>query len=324
MKKFFACLFLLLACLILSLDLVLYHFKEISKEYMSEEKIYELISNISISDFLVDDNGEELAEIKKVKEELTRAGFPVETVDSILDTEKVEKEISKGIAKSLEIVLSGKEEEVLGTFSTEQILTFSKENIANISLELQKNNVPKSELLTEERQQEILNKMEEVAPQIEEQINKGIEVVQEKLQNSEKYQSLQEMRRKIEQVLNILKFLYSSSFNALLVAIAIGCILFILLLCHSTYRYLKFFGITSLLNASIFLSCTFAMSKVSIYTKEVPKVLQVFFENLFKGLENSFKNLFIIYLILFILLVIANIVIHKLVEGKVNKKIEEI
>lgn len=324
MKKWLTGFILLLFCFVLSIDLVIYHFKEISKSYTQEDKIYELLSNLSIQDFLVDDGGEELSEIKKIKEELIYAGFPEEAVSSILDTEKVTKEMSKGIAKTLEIVLSGKEEEVLSSFSSETIINFSRENMSTIVNELKKNNVPKSELLTEVKQQEILLKMEEVAPRIEEEGNAIIRTVKEKLEDTEKYQNLVALRSKIEKVLQITEFLYSRSFNALLVSVAIGCVLMIVLLCHSTYRYLKFLGITSLLNAGIFLGIAMAISKIQNYTKEIPKMLEGFFTNFFVGLESSFKNLFIIYLILFILLITANIVIHKLIESKVDKKLNEI
>lgn len=324
MKKVLKCFVLLFLCFTLSIDLVCYHFKEISKSYMSEKKIYELLSSISMQDFLVDDNGEELSEVKRIKEELARAGFPEETVASILDTEKIEKEMSKGIAKSLEIVLSGKEEEIFSSLSSEMILNFSKDNIGEIAKELQKNNVPKSELLTEERQKQIISKMEEVAPRIEEEANTVIAKVKEKFEDTEKYKNIVNLKNKMEKILEITEFLYSSSFHLLLIGIAVGCISLIVLICHSTYQYLKFLGMTSLLNAGIFLGSALSITKIENRMNGVPKMLEEFFKSLFTGLENSFKNLFIIYLLLFILLVTANIVIHKLIESKVDKKLKEI
>ncbi len=324
MKKVLKSFALLFLCFTLSIDLVCYHFREISKSYTKEEKIYELIANLSIQDFLVDDNGEELSEVKKIKEELARAGFPEETVASILDTEKIEKEMSKGIAKSLEIVLLGKEEEIFSSLSSETILNFSKDNIGAIVKELQRNNVPKSELLTEERQKQIISKMEEIAPRIEEEANTVIIKVKEKFEDTEQYKNVTDLKSKMEKLLEVTEFVYSSSFQLLLIGIAVGCILLIVLICHSTYQYLKFLGMTSLLNAGIFWGSALSITKIEKHVNEVPKMLEGFFKSLFVGLETSFKNLFLIYFILFLLLVTANIVIHKLIESKVDKKLREI
>lgn len=324
MKKVLKSFALLFLCFTLSIDLVCYHFREISKSYTKEEKIYELIANLSIQDFLVDDNGEELSEVKKIKEELARAGFPEETVASILDTEKIEKEMSKGIAKSLEIVLLGKEEEIFSSLSSETILNFSKDNIGAIVKELQRNNVPKSELLTEERQKQIISKMEEIAPRIEEEANTVIIKVKEKFEDTEQYKNVTDLKNKMEKLLEVTEFVYSSSFQLLLIGIAVGCILLIVLICHSTYQYLKFLGMTSLLNAGIFWGSALSITKIEKHVNEVPKMLEGFFKSLFVGLETSFKNLFLIYFILFLLLVTANIVIHKLIESKVDKKLREI
>jgi hypothetical protein len=322
--KFISVILILVLCVILSLDLVILNIRNISKEYISEEKIKEQISNINLTDLLVDENNNELKEVTELKNELVNAGFPIETVDSIIDSEAVKDATSKVISESIEYVIYDKSTSLDDLISSEDILEFSKENIDNVSEELQSRNVPKSELLTEEKRQEIITKMEEVAPKVEESARTLVNTIKEKIMDTEQYQNLKKLQNIMDKVLKYLRFIYSDTFNIILISVCAVCIVLILILCHSKYKYFKYFGITSLICSIIYFGLSFAISKLETYTTNIPNILEKFVSNLLNNLKSSFMSLFIIYLIVAILLIVLNIIIYRIKEHKENKKIEEI
>ncbi len=291
---------------------------------MKEEKIHELLSTVPISTLFVDEQGQELKEVTKIKNELVRIGLSKEVVDSILDTDVVERKVSEVIAKEIENTLTRKEERLLKPLSTDTILMFSRENMGIIVTELQKNNIPKAELLTEEKQKEILIKMEVVAPQIEEEVNKVIPVLQEKLEGSNRKGQFEKIKTRVEKITKVTQFLYSRSSTFLLITIIAFCIGMIFLLCHSTYRYLKFFGLTCFLNGVFFLGCVFVLARIKKQLPDLPTIVQEFLIHFLDCLEHSFQNLVIMYFVLFFFFIGMNFLIRKILDGRVEKKLANI
>jgi hypothetical protein len=323
MKRSLAILLLFMTCFLLSIDCTLYHVREMTKEYGKEEKIYTFISKISFKDLLVDEQKNELEPITNIKNQLVRVGLSMEVVDSILDTEVIGRKISHVLAQEINTFLFDDKKSSL-SFSSDAILAFSKENMNKIVTELQEKKIPKSELLTEEKQKEILIKMEVVALEIEEEIKKVIPILEKKVKESEQYPKLEKRKTELYRIVQGSRFLYSQTFSVFLLITAILCIGILFLLCHSPYRYLKFFGLSCFINAVFFFCCIVVLTKIRTSIGTLPPFLLDFGSSVFLDLKNSFQNLLFFYLILFFIFLALNIIIHKILDGQVEKKLNNI
>ncbi len=323
MKRSLAILLLFMTCFILSLDCTFYHVREMTKEYGKEEKIYTFISKISFKDLLVDEQKNELEPITNIKNQLVRVGLSMEVVDSILDTEVIGRKISHVLSQEINTFLFDDKKSSL-SFSSDAILAFSKENMNKIVTELQEKKIPKSELLTEEKQKEILIKMEVVALEIEEEIKKVIPILEKKVKESEQYPKLEKRKTELYKIVQGSRFLYSQTFSVFLLITGILCIGILFLLCHSPYRYLKFFGLSCFINAVFFFCCMVGLTKIRTSIGPLPPFLHDFGSSVFLDLKHSFQNLLFFYLILFFLFLALNIIIHKILDGQVEKKLNSI
>ena len=323
MRRSLAIFILCMACLLLSIASIFYHVKKIGKEYRKEEKIYTLLSKILVEDLFVDEQGNELEQITTIKGELLRVELPKEVIDSVFDTEVIKKNMSRNIAQEMESFLAREEKDKI-SWSSDAILNFFQENMKAIVTELQGKHIPKSELLTEEKQKEILIKMEVVAPQMEEEIKELAPILEEKILDSKQYPKIEKIKLGLEKLGEGSRFLYSSSFSILLFLTSIGCIGIILLLCHSPYRYLKFFGFSCFINAVFFFCCMLVVTRMNVYVKELPPIIEDLSVTILEDINHFLKDLFGLYFILFFIFILLNIIIHKVVDGRVEKKLNSI
>lgn len=323
MRRGLAIFLLCSSCLLLSIVSILYHLKNIGTTYRKEEKIYSFLSKIPVEDLFVDEQGNELEPVLAIKKELVRVGIPKEVADAILDTEVMKQKVSGAIAQGIESFLSEEKKKTI-SLSSDAILAFSKENMKGIVTELQKNHIPKSELLTEEKQKEILLKMEVVVPQMEEEVKKVVPILEKKWLDSKQYPKIEKIKIGFEKISQASRIFYQPSFSIVLLITGMVCIGVIFLLCHSPYRYLKFFGFSSFINAVFFFCCMFAVAKIKRYIGELPSLLQDFSTSLIEDINHTFQNLFGLYLLLFFIFVTLNLIIHKILDGQVEKKLESI
>lgn len=323
MRRGLAIFFLCISCLLLAIVSILYHLKNIGDSYGEEEKINFFLSKIPIEDLFVDEQGVALESIVAIKEEFVRVGIPKEVVDAISNTEVVKQKISRAIVKKVERFLLEEENEPL-SLSSDAILAFAKENGREIVNELQRNHIPKSEQLTEEKQKEILLKMEVVVPQIEEEIRKVLPILEKKLLDSEQYPKIEKIKIGFEKMSQVSRIFYQKSFSIILLITGMVCIGVIFLLCHSPYRYLKFFGFSCFISAFFFFCCILVLSKIKQYIGKLPFLLQDFSTAFIEDVHTVFGNLFGVYLFLFFSFVILNMIIHKILDRRVEKKLDRI
>ncbi|MBE6159694.1 MAG: hypothetical protein E7157_01450 [Lactobacillales bacterium] len=308
-KKFLLAILTFICMLVLMTDIVLFSLKKTSEKYLKEEKIKEIVENINVIDLFKDKDGKELEEFTQIKDKIVDSGIPKEAVDSFINSDPVNKYASDTINKAIDNVLENKQEKVIDSNS---LNTFFENNMDSISKELQEKNVPKSEYLTKENQQKILNKIKEKTPYIEEKIDAVSNKISEKLGF--------DYTLKISKMINLFELLYTKLLDFLLIIVFIIFIMGICITRQSIYKSLKWIGIT-FVSSSIILYCiSFIIPKIYKYIDKVPVGFNTMIK---KALEDSSKNINsygLIYLIIGVILTVINIVIYYILLKRENKK----
>lgn len=320
--KIFLFILTMIFSIILLADITIYHTRDITSKFISEEQIKKSIDNINILDLLKDENGNELEEITQVKQELVNAGIPVEVVEEFIESEPVKNFTSEVISETVDYIFYEKEPVILNNFNEEKLYTFIETNMEIIVTELQEHNIPKSELLTKEKQQEILINIKEQMPVIKENIDKITTSIEDGIKGTDEYQDAMEYKKKLEETLTIIRFIYSNTVTNILIGIGILCIVLIILCSASFYRYLKTLGIISLISGIIFYAISLGIGYLNTYINEIPYI----FHNLFNLFINDSKQLYlnnaITYSIIGAVLILLNIIIWYILEKVEDKKID--
>ena len=307
--------------IILIVDIVAYNTRDITSKFISEEQIKKCISNINILDLFKDENGNELEEITKVKQELINVGLPVETVEAFINSEPVKQATTDVTMLVVDYIFYNKQIETF-KIEKEQILTFVEQNMNLIVSEMQEHNIPNSDLITDEKQEKILSVIEENLPIIEENINKITATLEETIKSTDEYQEVVEYQNKVEEILNIIRYIYSDAITTILLVIAIVCIIGIIICRLSPYRYLKWLGIISLLSGSILYLFNIGIDKLNMFANEIPYM----FKNLYFMFINDSKQLFINnsipYFIIATILIVLNIIIYYILDRREDKKFD--
>lgn len=319
--KFILWIVAFLLTIILSLDIILYNIRSISSKFLTEEEIKKAISSVNVLDLLKDQNGKEIEKVTELKQELVDAGLPVETVESFINSEPVQELATSLTKEAVDYVFYGKQIEVK-EITEEDISNFIRDNTKVIINEMQEHNVPKSELLTEEKQEEILTKLESKIPSIKEKVEVVSNQLKEEIMKTDEYQKLENYQRKVNQLLSIIQFIYSDTVSTMIWIVLATCIVGIILTKMSFYSYLKWIGFANILSGAILLTIHFVIPKLFTYLNKIPYA----FQNLFTFLLNDSSSLFlsrsIPYFIIGAILIFFNIVVWFVLEKLEDKKIK--
>lgn len=322
LKKILKILLFILSILfsiILIVDVITYNTRNITSKFISEEQIRKYIYNINILDLFKDNDGNELQEITNIKQELVSAGMPIEMVEEFIDSEPVKQIITDTTMTIVDYIFYDKRIE---TFKIEkdQILTFVEQNMNVIINEIQEHNVPNSESLTPEKQEQILKILDENMPIIEENINKITLNLEKVIKGTNEYQEVVEYQKKMQKFLNVIRYIYSDQVTAILLVIGIICITGIVISRLNPYRYLKWLGIISLLVGIILFLFGIGIDKLNMFENEIPYMIK----NLYLIFINDSKQLFInysvIYFIIGIVLIVLNIIIYYILDKIEDRK----
>ena len=324
--KFISKILLFILTIILSIvlitDNIVFNVREITSQFISEEQIKKSINSINILDLLKDENGNDIQEITYIKQELVNTGLPVEVVEEFIESEPVKNFTSEIVSASVDYIFYNKQPEIINSFNADTLYNFVETNMSVIAKELQEKNVPKSELLTEENQQKVLTNMKEVMPVIEENIRKVTTTLEEQIKGTNEYQDMLEYQRKVEEALNIIRYIYSDTVTTILIVIGVFCIIGIILCSLSFYKYLKTLGIVSLICGTILYVAGIFVDKLNIYVIEIPYIFQDLYNLIVNDSKQMFINSSIPYFIIGVVLIIINIVIYFILDKREDKKIE--
>ena len=307
---------------ILIADSILYHTRNITKEFINEKQIKEAISSVNLLDLLKDANGNELEEVTKVKQELVQAGLPIEVVEQFIESEPVKNFMSEVLTDTANYIFYNQEPEIVNSFDQDQLFIFLEKNMEIIVIELQSRNIPKSELLTKEKQQEILINLKEQVPIIEENIHHIISSLEEQIKNTTKYQELLEYQKKMDDTLSIIRTFYSETITTLLIVIGVVCIIGIILCSLSFYRYLKWLGFINWIIGILLCIISIGIQYLYNYMNQIPYVFQNLYSFFLDKSQKLFVNTSIPYFVVGTILLLLNIIIWYILDKKEEKKFD--
>ena len=309
-KNFFMGFLTFICVLLLTIFFILFPMKKVSEKYLKEEKIKQIINDIDFVDIFINENINS-EHFKEIKDKLSDSGIPMEITNDFIQTEPVKKYTGNILSKSIDNALNNKEEQLV---KEGDVFTFLQDNISNISYELQEKNVPHSELLTEERQQEFLNKVKDKVPDIENKINQ----LQDKIKDELKKHGY---NKKIDTSLRIIRIIYGTIMDMIFVSLITIFIIGIVITRKSIYKSLKWIGISLNISAIILILMPKIISKSFKYIDKTPKTFSVYIKNALKSMANILKDNGIIYLIIGILLIIINIIVYIIIEKRQFKEL---
>lgn len=319
--KFLLAVLTLVFTILLSLDILIYIIRDMSSHYFKEETIKEMLSTVDFTDLLLDSNGNELKQITEIKNELIEAGIPVEVIEELLDSKPVKEVTSNIIQVGVDYVIYDKEIET-PNISVEDVYKFFEENLPIVVKELQANNVPKSELLTVEKQEMVLQQIKENAPIIEEKVNEVVNKALEEIQKMDEYQQLENYKNKAYSVLDMIQYIYSKSVTNILLIVGIVCTIFIMLSRRSFYKGFKWIGFSFILSGSMIYLLKIFLPFIQNEMVEVPYIFSNFVTYIFEDIQSlGMHNGFICFIIATIFM-IANMVGYIIYEKRDNKKFE--
>lgn len=319
--KVFLGIITFISMIVLIIDLTIYSVRNISEQFLNEKEIRKMVENINVLDLLKDEDGNEIKEITEIKEQLINAGIPTETVEEFINSEPVKNLTTNILTTTIDYVVYNKKIETK-EISEEEIYDFVEQNIYEAAHILKEKNVPKSEELTDERINKILIEVKKEAPVIREQVQEISSQIEEKIKETEQYETLEDYKNNLDDAITLIRFIYSDYITNMIITIGIVSIILIVISRLSYYAYLKWIGLSFTISGIILYISSRCIDLLIDYKNEIPYV----FQNLFDTIINDSKNLFIgkanIYILMGIMLIITNIVIYKIKDSKEDKKVD--
>lgn len=319
--KFLLSIVTFVLMIVLTVDIVVYSVRDMSSHYFKESTIKEMIGTIDVTDLLMDSNGNELAPITEIKNELVAAGIPVEVAEELLNSEPVKEVTANVIQVGVDYVIYDKEIET-PKISSDDVYKFFEENLPIVVKELQENNIPNSELLTEDKQQLILQQIKEKAPIIETKVNEVLEPVLEELKTTDEYQELENYKKEADEALDMIQFVYGTTVTTILLIIGVICMVLIMLSRRSFYKGFKWIGISFIFAGLIIYSITLFMPFIKESIGEVPYVFRNFVSYIFDDIINICRRDGIVCFVISVILIVINIIGYSIYEKKENKEFE--
>ena len=244
----------------------------ISENYFKEDTIKKIVSSVNIADLLKDEDGVEIPPVTELKNELVNAGIPVEVFDKIVESDEIQTMMSSLLLTTTDYIIYDKEFNI-PKINSDQIYVFVEDNIDDVVRIMQENNVPDSELLTEEKQTQILSTLKTELPVIEEDINEMLKEVETEIKSLDEYQKAQDYKNKLDNGLAIVRFIYSDTVKLILISIIIVLILLIMLSRRSVYRSLKWIGFSLLLAGGLMYMSGFLLPYIKeMFISDIPYV----------------------------------------------------
>lgn len=319
--KVFLGIITFISMIVLIVDLTIYSVRNISEQFLNEKEIRKMVENINVLDLLKDEDGNEIKEVTEIKNELIKAGIPTETVEEFINSEPVKNLTTDILTTTIDYVVYNKKIETK-EISEEEIYNFVEKNIYEVAHILKEKNVPKSEELTDERINKILIEVKKEVPVIKEQVQEISSQIEEKIKETEQYQTLEDYKNNLDDAITLIRFIYSDYITNMIITIGIVSIILIIISRFSYYTYLKWVGLSFTISGIILYISSRCIDLLIDYKNEIPYV----FQNLFDTIINDSKSLFIskanLYILMGIMLIIANIVIAKIKDNREDKKIE--
>ena len=312
--KIFRDIITFICVVLLTINISIYIGISISKKYLTESEIKTTLSKIDIMDLLTNDSSTSKY-IINIKNKFIESGVPENIIDDFFRTEPVLNIINSSVTSGINYVIYDKKPN-MSYLNSDNLYKYFKENMSLITNELRENNVRGSELLTEEKEKIVLEKLKDNMPIVEDNINKLILKIDDKLNDV----NMTSHNQKMVLPLQIIRFIYSDLLTYILFGVSIFLILLIALSRVSIYKWMKWVGVAFLISGLIQLVYIFLTPLlVNNILYNAPDIIINFVKYIMNSMIDNMKNYGFICFIISLILFTINIVIYFVREKKENK-----
>ena len=295
---------------ILALLVVICTTRNFAAKFFTEKEINKMIEKVDVEKLLKDDNGNDIKPVANMKEEFVNQGIPKDAVDKVINSNAV-REITSGVTKKVVDHVIYNKDVTEDTISEDDIRKLVKSNMGLIKKELEKRDIAKSEKITPEVEEKIIQKIETKIPVIKEQINTATEKVIEVVDKvAEENPEVNEVKQEVDKTLNLVRKVFSKEVTyALYISIALLTVL-IVLIRFKRFKFLKWFSYVLILSGIMLFGIYIIFPLLSKYISMAPDM----FQELLKYIFNSSSNIFLIKSIICLVISIVLIIIYKLLN----------
>lgn len=312
--KIFRDIITFICVVLLTINISIYIGISISKKYLTESEIKTTLSKIDIMDLLTNDSLTDKY-IINIKNKFIESGVPENIIDDFFRTEPVLNIINSSVTSGINYVIYDKKPN-MSYLNSDNLYKYFEENMNLITNELRENNVRGSELLTEEKEKIVLEKLKDNMPIVEDNINKLILKIDDKLNDV----NMTSHNQKMVLPLQIIRFIYSDLLTYILFGVSSFLILLIALSRVSIYKWMKWVGVAFLISGLIQLVYIFLTPLlVNNILYNAPDIIINFVKYIMNSMIDNMKNYGFICFIISLILFTINIVIYFVREKKENK-----
>lgn len=312
--KIFRNIITFICVILLTINISIYIGISISKKYLTESEIKTTLSKIDIMGLLTNDSSTSKY-IINIKNKFIESGVPENIIDDFFSTEPVLNIINSSVTSGINYVIYDKKPN-MSYLNSDNLYKYFEENMSLITNELRENNVRGSELLTEEKEKIVLEKLKDNMPIVEDNINKLILKIDDKLNDG----NMTSHNQKMVLPLQIIRFIYSDLLTYILFGLSSFLILLIALSRVSIYKWMKWVGVAFLISGLIQLVYIFLIPfLVNNILYNAPDIIINFVKYIMNSMIDNMKNYGFICFIISLILFTINIVIYFVREKKENK-----
>lgn len=312
--KIFRNIITFICVILLTINISIYIGISISKKYLTESEIKTTLSKIDIMGLLTNDSSTSKY-IINIKNKFIESGVPENIIDDFFRTEPVLNIINSSVTSGINYVIYDKKPN-MSYLNSDNLYKYFEENMSLITNELRENNVRGSELLTEEKEKIVLEKLKDNMPIVEDNINKLILKIDDKLNDG----NMTSHNQKMVLPLQIIRFIYSDLLTYILFGFSSFLILLIALSRVSIYKWMKWVGVAFLISGLIQLVYIFLIPLlVNNILYNAPDIIINFVKYIMNSMIDNMKNYGFICFIISLILFTINIVIYFVREKRENK-----
>lgn len=312
--KIFRDIITFICVVLLTINISIYIGISISKKYLTESEIKTTLSKIDIMDLLTNDSLTDKY-IINIKNKFIESGVPENIIDDFFRTEPVLNIINSSVTSGINYVIYDKKPN-MSYLNSDNLYKYFEENMNLITNELRENNVRGSELLTEEKERIVLEKLKDNMPIVEDNINKLILKIDDKLNDV----NMTSHNQKMVLPLQIIRFIYSDLLTYILFGFSSFLILLIALSRVSIYKWMKWVGVAFLISGLIQLVYVFLIPfLINNVLYNAPEIIINFVKYIMNSMIDNMKNYGFICFIIALILFTINMVIYFVREKKENK-----
>lgn len=301
MKKILKNLLIFILIITVTISLFIYTMLDTTKTLFQKDNIVNMLKQVDIMELI----GEE--SLNQIYQTLEETGMPKEYADYVLKNDELKGYVSNYVVEATDYLIYDKELPKLNEKETEQILISSFQQTINVA---QENNIDVNQYLSQQDQDEIIDKIKEYTPQIVSQIPKAENIIQNKLKNNSEYQ---ETLKQIQSTIDEIQKIYSyQSFVLILIIIQ-----FVLIVLLNIKKCFKNVAIPFFLNATLLLMINMILPNlINHYYPIELQFVRSTFDVIINQLIQKWSQTENLYFILFILLIVIQIITTHFLKKK--------